>query len=119
MARELQRFYLSLVETAARGCDTSIADMLGQIAGRSAVINHFARITGDAVDHASTRLIRNRRKLSPEAIYRLIRRFAADQEIDPDSAGGARQERRSETSEPEERVFRSMTRITLDFRESL
>ena len=71
MASELQRAYLALlVGAAARAGRLSLASLLDRVARRSAVINRYDRITGDAVELASARLIRSRRQPRPRRAAR-------------------------------------------------
>ncbi len=79
MARELQDSYLELIEAAARHRGLSVPAMLTEIGERSATINVFARITGDAVTYASGSLVKHVKKLSPEALNTIVNRFAASQ----------------------------------------
>jgi len=60
--------------------------VLSEISDRSTRINAFARITGDAVAHAAARLVRERRRLSPSAMYAVVDRFARVQTRIPDPA---------------------------------
>jgi uncharacterized protein YdiU (UPF0061 family) len=119
MAREFQHGYLALAEQVARWRRQPLPGTLDRLAERARIANHASRITGDSVDHASQRLIRRRRQLSPEAVYRLIRHFTDDQDLDPDrgsanaSAGGAPRDA------IEARVLSSLLRATHEFREGL
>jgi hypothetical protein len=53
-----------------------VRDLLASLAERSATINAYARVTGDAVAHASAHLTRRRAKLGPDALYEVVDRFA-------------------------------------------
>jgi len=85
-ARELQDAYLDLVTRAASVRRMTPAAQLRELALRSAVINRRDRITGDSIDHAATALLRARRELGCEGVYRLVREFASSQALDPRSA---------------------------------
>lgn len=87
-ARELQRAYLALAVRAAEIEGTSVPAVLAELARRSATINRQGRITGDSVDFVTARLLRMRRRLGPEALYTLVRRFvdAQDRRPPPPSA---------------------------------
>jgi hypothetical protein len=78
-ARELQSAYLALVRRAARLTGRNVREVLRDVAARSAAINAYARITGDAVAHAAARLVRSRKSLGPDALYDVIDRFAERQ----------------------------------------
>ena len=72
MASELQRSYLALVGAGARAGRVSLASLLDDVALRSAVINRYDRITGDAVELASSHLNRSRRRIGRDALQQVI-----------------------------------------------
>jgi hypothetical protein len=78
-ALEFQKAYLALVRRAARGTARPLEEMLREIARRSARINRYARLTGDASTYASARLVRHRRRLGADGTSRLIARFVDEQ----------------------------------------
>jgi creatinine amidohydrolase/Fe(II)-dependent formamide hydrolase-like protein len=87
MAKELQDSFLGLVAAVAKHRRVSQPAFLEELARRSATINVFARITGDAVTYAADSLAKNRGKLSPEALHTVVDRFAASQVRVPEEAG--------------------------------
>ena len=90
MATELQRSYLALVRRAARRTRRSPDDLLREIAERSARINRYARLTGDASTYAAARLARRRRSLGPERLTRVVARFVEEQAPRPGESSGPR-----------------------------
>jgi len=84
-AARFVRAYMRLVEVAARRAGRSFPLMLGDIAARSAIINRADRVTGDGVLYAAERLARLRRRLGPDGIYEVVRRFGAHQTRRPES----------------------------------
>lgn len=79
MAGRFLRAYRELIEAAAALTGCAVPLLLNEIAGRSEVINRYDRITGDAAIYAAERLRRDRRRLGPEGLYRIVRRFVAQQ----------------------------------------
>lgn len=71
--RAFQRAYLELIRAGASAAGMESRDLLRDVAARSATINRFARITGDASIDIAARLSRTRRRLDPEATYAVIR----------------------------------------------
>ena len=71
--RAFQRAYLELIRAGASAAGTEPPDLLRDVAARSATINRFARITGDASIDVAARLSRTRSRLDPEATYAVIR----------------------------------------------
>jgi len=90
MSRELQEGYLELAQAAARQNRTSLPAMLEQLADRSAVINTFARITGDAIAYAATGMVKEGETFSPEALHSIVERFAVSQIRLPERAHGTK-----------------------------
>lgn len=75
-AREFQAAYLALARRAARLTRRTTKDVIGGLAARSALINAYTRVTGDAIAHASAHLARRCRTLGPDALYEVVDRFA-------------------------------------------
>jgi hypothetical protein len=75
-AREFQTAYLELVRRAARLTGRPVRAVLADTATRSASVNAYARITGDAVAHAAERLARARKSLGPDGVFAVIDHFA-------------------------------------------
>jgi hypothetical protein len=83
MAGRFQRSYLRLLRAAAAFESRPLAELLREVARRSAVINRRDRITGDGVDYATDRLIRYRRRLSSGKLHRVIAAFVDHQDLNP------------------------------------
>ena len=86
-AREFQAAYLALVRRGARLTGRSMSAVLADVAARSATINAYARITGDAIAHAAARLARARKTLGPDGLFEVIDRFARRQAQEADAGG--------------------------------
>jgi len=82
-ARELQREYLALLRAAARHEKRPLAELLAEVARRSAVINRRERITGDGAEYATDRLLRYRRRLGRGGLMRVIAEFVNHQDLNP------------------------------------
>ncbi len=86
-AREFQSAYLALARRAARLTGHPMRAVLADLAARSATINAYVRITGDAVTHAAARLARARKTLGPDGLFEVVDRFARRQAKTPDARG--------------------------------
>jgi hypothetical protein len=86
-ARAFQRAYLELIRAAARIAGTTRRRVLEEVASRSAIINRFARITGDASIDVAARLSRTRRRLDAGQIYAVIRALVGDHLSVPEARG--------------------------------
>ena len=87
--------------------------VLADIATRSATINAYARITGDAIAHAAARLSRARKTLGPDGLFEVIDRFARRQAQTADA--GAEAPRRPNAK----RVFDDLFALTIKTRDGL
>ena len=115
MASEFQRSYWVLVELAAKHLHRSVAWTLSATAHRSAVINRFDRITGDAALYAARRLIRARRRLSERELHGVIERYLTLQTRNP-----KRMQRPTPLKGPNaKRVFDSLLDLTVELRYGL
>ena len=115
MASEFQRSYWILIELAAKHLKRSEAWTLSAAAHRSAVINRFDRITGDAALYAAQRLIRARRRLSERELHGVVERYLALQTRNPD-----RTDRPNPLKGPNaKRVFDSLLDLTAELRYGL
>jgi hypothetical protein len=115
MASEFQRSYWVLIELAAKHLHRSVAWTLSATAHRSAVINRFDRITGDAALYAARRLIRARRRLSERELHGVIERYLTLQTRNP-----KRMERPTPLKGPNaKRVFDSLLDLTVELRYGL
>ena len=117
MASELQRAYLALVGAAARTGGMSLASLLERLTRRSAVINRFDRITGDAVELASSRLSRSRRHLGRDALQDVIEGLIGHQDR------RVTRRRNGRPARPEsvagQRVLGALLEIVTDYRHGL
>ncbi len=115
MISEFQRTYWAVIELAAKSLRRSPAWTLSETAHRSAVINRFDRITGDAALYAAKRLIRARRRLSERELHGVIERYLTLQTLNPE-----RVERPTPLKGPNaKRVFDSLLDLTAELRYGL
>ncbi|MBI5451238.1 MAG: YdiU family protein [Gammaproteobacteria bacterium] len=82
--RRFQQHYQLLVMRGAEIAGRTVGDMLAEIRQRSVLINRYDRITGDAVLHVSTNLIRQRKKMKDDGWYQIFRDFIDQQILNPD-----------------------------------
>lgn len=118
--RRIKRFqilYRRLLERAAALSGRAADRLLVQLVRRSALINRYERITGDAALIASKRLIKSRNTMNKNDIYRLISGFASDQVLSPE-----RRARAPDTvawDRCARMLYQSMIRVVAEYREGL
>jgi len=115
-ARRLQRAWLAVVDRAAALADLDRATLLARLAPRAARIDRADRITGDAIDHASARLQRARRRLPVRDLHAVLAAFVERQDLVPRPG---RRPRRPPLSGPARRLLGSMHRSVAELREGL
>jgi inactivated superfamily I helicase len=87
------------------------------VARRSAVINRYDRITGDAVEFAAARLIRSRRSLGHDALHAVIEGLVGHQDRRLPPAGSAAAQRPE--SAAAQRVLGALLEVVADYRHGL
>jgi hypothetical protein len=112
-AREFQSAYRALVRRAARLTGRPIRAVLTDVAIRSSSINAYARITGDAVAHAASRLAKARKALGPDGVFAVVDRFARRHASTADA--GCDPPRRTDAK----RVFDELFALTVETRDGL
>lgn len=77
-ARRFQRLYLALIHEAARRTGATPRSTLRGVARRSAVVNRFARLTGDSAIDAARRLARTWRRLGCDGVHAVLHRLVEE-----------------------------------------
>jgi hypothetical protein len=121
MAKRFQQAYLELIESAAKRTDRSVPLLLGDIAARSAILNRHDRITGDGALHAVSKLVRNRKRLGPDGVYRVLECFADQQTRIPEnkSAWGIAGQVVPDGEPDVEKIFDGMMELVAEHRHGL
>lgn len=115
MAAEFQRRYWLLIELASKDMKQPVAWTMSATAHRSALINRFDRITGDAALYATQRLIRARRHLSEREFHDVIERYLTLQSRNPEKSRHPTTLRRPNAK----RVFDALLELTAELRHGL
>lgn len=112
-----QEIYLRLLDRAVEVSGRSRARLLADLVRRSALINRYERITGDAALITSKRLIKSRNTMNKNDIYKLISGFASSQVLRPE-----RRVRVPDTvtwDRCARMLYQSMIRVVAEYREGL
>jgi hypothetical protein len=83
--RRFQDAYVALIRSVALFQQETPARVLAYIAGRSAVINRYERITGDGITAVGELLNNHLQDFSPAQIQQFIENFVARQNLNPDT----------------------------------
>ncbi|ANM31000.1 hypothetical protein ABI59_17595 [Acidobacteria bacterium Mor1] len=115
MASEFQRAYWALIERASQYSRKSVAWTLSATAHRSAQINRYDRITGDAAYYAAKRLASARRMLSEGEFHRVIERYLSLQPTTP----GRKQSAAPLKALSAKRIFDALLELNVELRHGL
>ena len=119
---QFQRRYIDLVDRAALLTSRSRNAVLSQLAARSARINRYDRVTGDAIIHLADQLKEHRYGMNYAAFHRLFNDFVDDQVLRPEYLPRhvRRKGGRAGSSQPRTRAaFDTLADIVRDFREGI
>ncbi len=81
---DFQKYYIKIVQTTSKLFQESLDDTLLAMTQRSVVVNKSERVTGDAVTYIVDLIMKNKSKISPEALDKLIDGITASQNLNPD-----------------------------------
>lgn len=115
-ARELAFAHRDVLEAAARHAGCPFVAMVPCVAERAEILNRAERITGDAIDFATARLMRARHRLASQELHELVARFVDSQDLTPRCPG---QQPRPAPSPRVARVLGSLLRVVRENREGL
>lgn len=113
-----QRVYRGLVQRAARLTDRTPGDLLREIRDRSALINRYSRVTGDAIIFVGQRLVREWETISPEELHLMFQDFVEGQILRPESFSAAGSGRHAK-SRKTRRLLHAMLDTVKKYRESV
>jgi len=114
-----QRTYWRLIRRAARLTDRTTDEVLRTICERSALINRYSRVTGDALIFIGLRMIREWKRISTDELHRMFREFVEEQILRPESLPAAGASHRHGKNGKTERVLHAMLNTVKRYREGL
>jgi hypothetical protein len=83
-ATELQKAYMTLIETCARLTEARRENMVGRVMARAEILNRRERVTGDAICNVGEKILRSRKQLPRKELFGLISTFIDAQILVPD-----------------------------------
>ena len=118
----IQSRYMELIDRATLLTSRSRNTVLSQLVARSALINRYDRVTGDAIIHLADMLLEHRYRLSYTAFHRLFHDFVDEQVLRPEYASGHSRGKGPGIVSSHSRtraVFETLSGIVRDFREGI
>jgi uncharacterized protein YdiU (UPF0061 family) len=122
MALQFQDQYQKLIFNLAKEANRNPANILEQIATRSAIINRAERITGDAVCNIGSKILKERKHLTRGEVNGIISSYIEDQVLVPEhrlkNHGSPTTQAPAQTQRTS-KILASLMRITKSMREGL
>jgi hypothetical protein len=87
--------------------------------GRAALINRYARVTGDAVLYAGERLVKSARHMDSRAVHAMFRQFVEQQVLQPEYAHTNRSSRGVLRNPKARHILRAMLQDVRNLRSGL
>ncbi len=82
--QEFQKRYKALVQQTAKTFKTTERKMFLELGMRAAIINQYDRITGNSILEVTTKVLKERKRLSFDEMYKVIQDFIQYQKMRPD-----------------------------------
>ncbi|WDT76824.1 MAG: protein adenylyltransferase SelO family protein [Candidatus Manganitrophus sp.] len=116
---QFQRDYWILVRRAADLEGRTTEEVLRQIGDRSALINRYNRVTGDAIIFVGQRMVREWKTISTEELHQMFQEFVEGQVLRPESPSAAAAPGRHAKSRKTRRLLHAMLDTVNKYRESV
>lgn len=117
--QEFQELYTWLVREVSMRTRHSIPHILRQIMQRSATINRYDRVTGDAIVKAAQALVRNVKSLTANDLQRTMEQFVDAQVLIPDYKRRILETYNHDSQRVRQRIFKAMIKIVQDCRDGI
>jgi predicted HTH domain antitoxin len=117
--RKFQSAYKDLLNRAAKLAGKPVNALLHEMAERSALINRYQRVTGDAVIYVASNLIRNRRKLTSEELHHVFTAFVGEQILIPENVVNFDKPMEKVANTNSKKVYENMLKIVKECREGI
>jgi uncharacterized protein YdiU (UPF0061 family) len=117
--REFQHLYRRLYEGVAKRSGKSPRTVLKGMTERSALINRYERVTGDAILHAGKRLVNVSAHMRQQDVQAMFERFVAEQVLRPEHFKTMARRERRRSGKRASRVLRAMLKDVRDMRSGL
>ena len=118
--QEFQKRYWALVQQAAKAFNTNERNLLLELGMRASIINQYDRITGDSILEVTTKVLKERKRLSFDQFQKLLQDFIQYQKMRPDSDTKIELNTRNSVEERRsQRVMDKIIGLVREHRESL
>lgn len=116
---QFQKLYRRIILRASAVLCMEKKRLIHAMCKRSALINRYERVTGDAILHIAKQFILGQKKMSSKSFHALIEKFINDQITNPEGLTIKRKAEFDREKQNIEKLFNSMMRLVRAQRESL
>jgi uncharacterized protein YdiU (UPF0061 family) len=116
---QFQKLYWKLVKKAAAHSREPTKKILSYMAGRSALINRYERITGDSIIGVTEKMVRSRRCINSKELYNMFVEFVEKQILRPEYFDRPGKSHKRVKNKKTKKILGTMLRIVKDYREGI
>jgi len=117
--RQFQQSYRKLIQIAANQSGKTEFGILQDISRRSALINRYARVTGDSIIYVARQVMSSQKQMTPDELHQIINTFIEQQILSPEYFQSIPAPRKRLPSKKAKKTFESMLKIVKDYREGI
>ncbi len=117
--RQFQQSYRKLIQIAANLSGKTEFGILQGIARRSALINRYARVTGDSIIYVARQVMSSQKQMTADELHQIINTFIEQQILSPEYFQSIPAPRKRLPSKKAKKTFESMLKIVKDYREGI
>ncbi len=119
--KRFQELYFELVDHAARHLHTPTNKLMAELRDRSALINRYDRVTGDAILYVADKIMKSSKRLnmSSELIHDIFKEFVDQQILDPEHFKNSAHGHHHLKNEKANQVFDAMLKDVRDMRSGI
>ena len=114
-----QKLYWAMVETISASIEMSESELLDEMVARSAVINRYERVTGDALIYVAQQLIKLDRRINKTALHQLFSGFVEQQVLIPEVAEALARPGSQQNMMTKDKHYQRMLKVIKECREGI
>jgi hypothetical protein len=116
---QFQKLYWKLVKKAATLSRKSTKKILSYMAGRSALINRYERVTGDSIIGVTSKVVRGGKSMNSKGLHDMFVGFVEEQILRPEYFERSDRSNRRLRNKKAKKILDTMLKIVKDYREGI
>jgi hypothetical protein len=116
---QFQKLYWKLVKKAATLSGKSTKKILSYMAGRSALINRYERVTGDSIIGVTSKVVRGGKSMNSKGLHDMFVGFVEEQILRPEYFERPGKSNRRLRNKKAKKILDTMLKIVKDYREGI